>query len=132
MPVCAGSQTRWLAESCQLYAEGARAISAAETSDAVRREWSRWERVLEGEWATQTGTEEDMACPTTAAELAEELLATMRPVEGAPSIHDSVQACCLLGASRCMARLTTVRRCAGEAPGAPPGRAGQTLEVAAA
>ena len=68
-------------------------MGEAETHNAVLREWDRWTRVLEGEWATQTGTEEDMACPTTATELAQELLATMRPaMDGTPGIHDSVQA----------------------------------------
>ncbi len=97
MLVCAGTQTRWLTESCQLYAEAARTVCKAETHNAMLREWDRWTRVLEGEWATQTGTEEDMACPKTATELAQELLATMEPARGTPGITDSVQACFWLG-----------------------------------
>jgi hypothetical protein len=88
-------------------------VCKAETHNAMLREWDRWTRVLEGEWATQTGTEEDMACPKTATELAQELLATMEPARGTPGMTDSVQACFLLGmcASRCMSRLPSVCIC---------------------
>ncbi len=72
-------QCRWHTETCQLYSEAARTVGEAERSNAVMRECARWEQVLRGDWMVSTGGEEDMACPTTAAELAHELLETMRP-----------------------------------------------------